>query len=164
MTYRNATLDDLPVIVDIYNSTIPGRMVTADVIPLKTEDKLTWFNNHNPSNRPIWVVLNEQHEIIGWISFQDFYGRPAYSGTAEISIYLDEKYRGKGLGKKILAHAISKCPELGIDTLLGFIFKHNSISIKLFSEMGFEEWGDLKGIAHIDNDRYSLIIVGKKIS
>lgn len=164
MTYRNATLDDLPAIVEIYNSTIPGRMVTADIVPLKPEDKLSWFNKHNPQSRPIWIVQDEQEQIIGWVSFQDFYGRPAYKGTAEISMYLAEKFRGKGLGKKILAHAISKCPALGIDTLLGFIFKHNTISLRLFSEMGFEEWADLKDIALIENQRYSLIIMGKKIT
>jgi L-amino acid N-acyltransferase YncA len=164
MTYRNATLDDLPAIVEIYNSTIPGRMVTADIVPLKPEDKLTWFNKHNPQSRPIWIVQDEHEQIIGWVSFQDFYGRPAYKGTAEISMYLAEKFRGKGLGKKILAYAISKCPALGIDTLLGFIFKHNTISLRLFSEMGFEEWADLKDIALIENQRYSLIIMGKKIT
>jgi L-amino acid N-acyltransferase YncA len=164
MTYRNATLDDLPAIVEIYNSTIASRMVTADTVPLKTEDKLSWFNAHHPDSRPIWIVQDEQNQIIGWVSFQDFYGRPAYKGTAEISMYLDEKFRGKGFGKKILAYAISKCPALGIDTLLGFIFKHNTISLRLVSELGFEEWADLKDIALIENQRYSLIIMGKKIT
>jgi L-amino acid N-acyltransferase YncA len=44
----------------------------------------------------LWIVENDESEIIGWVSFQDFYGRSAYDGTAEISIYLDEKFRGKG--------------------------------------------------------------------
>lgn len=163
MTYRNATIDDLPSIVEIYNSTIPSRMVTADISPLQPEDKLAWFKKHNPQTRPVWIVQDEKNKMIGWVSFQDFYGRPAYKGTAELSIYLNEKERGKGLGKKILAYAISKCPELGIDTLLGFIFKHNTGSIRLFSEMGFEEWADLKDIALMENKRYSLIIMGMRI-
>lgn len=138
-------------------------MVTADISPLLPEDKLAWFKKHNPQTRPVWIVQDEKNKMIGWVSFQDFYGRPAYKGTAELSIYLNEKERGKGLGKKILAYAISKCPELGIDTLLGFIFKHNTGSIRLFSEMGFEEWADLKDIALMENKRYSLIIMGMRI-
>lgn len=163
MTYRNASIEDLPAIVEIYNSTIPGRMVTADVAPIQLEDKLSWFHKHQPDSRPVWMVHDENNLLIGWVSFQDFYGRPAYKGTAEISIYLNERFRGKGYGKKILAYSISRCPDLGIDTLLGFIFKHNPVSLKLFSDMGFEEWGDLKDIALIDHKRYSLIIMGKKI-
>ncbi|MBU3713924.1 MAG: N-acetyltransferase family protein [Ferruginibacter sp.] len=164
MIFRDATIDDLPFIVDIYNSTIPGRMVTADIDPVNIEDKIEWFKNHNPSTRPIWIVTNDQHESLGWVSFQDFYGRPAYKGTAEISIYLSDKFRGRGFGKKILSYAFSKCNVLGIHTLLGFIFKHNEVSINLFAEMGFEEWADLKEIAAIDNQRYSLVIMGRRIN
>jgi L-amino acid N-acyltransferase YncA len=163
MIFRDATIDDLPFIVDIYNSTIPGRMVTADTEPVTIEDKSDWFHKHNPTTRPIWIVADDQEVPIGWVSFQDFYGRPAYKKTAEISIYLSEKFRGSGFGKKILSYAISKCKDLEIDILLGFIFKHNEVSVKLFSDLGFEEWADLKEIAVIDNQRYSLVIMGKRI-
>ncbi len=44
--------------------------------------------------------------MIAWLSFSDFYGRPAYPRTAEVSIYLDESARGKGLGKQLLAAAL----------------------------------------------------------
>ncbi|MGE8329854.1 MAG: N-acetyltransferase, partial [Paraburkholderia nemoris] len=33
LSYRDATLDDLPSIVAIYNSTVPSRQVTADLEP-----------------------------------------------------------------------------------------------------------------------------------
>lgn len=163
MNFRNAILEDLNVIVDIYNSTIESRMVTADMNPVTIADKLDWFNEHTIQRRPLWMAENDDGEIIGWVSFQDFYGRPAYDGTAEISIYLDEKFRGKGYGKKILEYAFTKCRSLNIDTLLGFIFAHNEASIKMFLSLGFEEWGNLKDIANMDNNLYSLKILGRKI-
>ena len=49
--------------------------------------------DHQPETRPLWVVESEQGEIQGWLSFSNFYGRPAYSGTAELSIYLHENMR-----------------------------------------------------------------------
>ncbi|WP_240894440.1 GNAT family N-acetyltransferase [Parapedobacter sp. SGR-10] len=85
-------------IVDIYNSTISSRMVTADTEPVSVESRQKWFDEHNTTNRPLWVIENNTNQIIGWISFQSFYGRPAYDATVEISIYLDETQRGKGLG------------------------------------------------------------------
>lgn len=109
--------------------------------------------------------MKKEHSV-GWVSFQDFYGRPAYRGTAEISIYIDgQTSRGKGYGKKMLQYAISRCSTLGIHTLLGFIFAHNANSLHVFLQHGFEEWGLLKDVAIMDNQPYSLknTIFGLKI-
>lgn len=163
MFFRNATLADLPVIVEIYNSTIAGRMVTADTETVSVEDKINWFNEHNLNTRPLWMVETDAKQIIGWVSFQNFYGRPAYIGTAEISIYIAEQQRGKGYGKAILNNALERAPELNIHTLLGFIFAHNDASMQLFKKAGFEEWAHLKDIAVLDGMRRSLKILGKKV-
>ncbi|MBB6269744.1 phosphinothricin acetyltransferase [Pedobacter cryoconitis] len=163
INYRNATLPDLEPIVAIYNSTIASRMVTADTEPVSVESKMKWFEQHTSTKHPLWVIENENNQIIGWISFQAFYGRPAYNGTAEISIYLDENQRGKGMGKKILAYSLNKCAELGIKTILGFIFVHNEPSLKLFRYFGFEDWGTLPDVAVLDGEEKSLKILGKRI-
>lgn len=163
MQFKNATREDLPRIVEIYNSTVLSRMVTADTEPVSVSSRIKWFEEHDPGKRPLWIV-NDGTDIIGWVSFKSFYGRPAYDATAEISIYLDEKTRGKGLGKKILQQVTDKSPELGIKTLLGFIFSHNEPSLKLFRQFGFEEWALLPNIAVLDGIERSLIIVGKRLS
>ncbi|SHJ98186.1 GNAT family N-acetyltransferase [Epilithonimonas mollis] len=163
MTFRDATLVDLPKIVEIYNSTVASRLVTADLEPVSVESKLNWFHQHNSRFRPLWVVEDYQKNTIGWVSFQDFYGRPAYQKTAEISIYIDEKFRDKGFGKQILELSIEKCPGLGIENLLAFIFSHNLPSLTLFEKFGFELWGNLKNIAELDAEKRSLIILGKTI-
>ena len=161
--FTNAALNDLERIVAIYNSTIESREVTADLEPVSVESKIGWFKEHNAEKRPLWVVKDFK-EIIGWVSFRNFYGRPAYDATAEISIYLAPEHRGKGLGKQILAHSITECSRLGINTLLGYIFAHNEPSLKLFLNAGFEEWGHFPGIAKLDGIERSLKILGKRVS
>lgn len=161
MIIRDATITDLPAIVAIYNSTIAGRMVTADTEPVSTESKEKWFYEHGP-HRPLWIV-EEAGEAIAWISFQSFYGRPAYRHTAEISIYISEKQRGKGLGTQLLEYALAKCVSLEIKTLLGFIFGHNTPSIRLFQKFGFETMGQFPRVAEMDGKAYDLIILGKRI-
>ena len=163
LDYRNATLNDLPAIVDIYNSTVAGRMVTADTEPVSVESKLPWFTIHEPLHRPLWVA-EQGNELIGWISFQSFYGRPAYQATAEISIYLAEKARGKGLGAEMLQYSMDNSAQLGIKTLLGYIFGHNLPSLQLFYNKGFEKWGIFPKIAELDGVERDLIIVGKRIN
>ncbi len=96
LIYRDAILQDLERIVEIYNSTISSRMVTADTEPVSVESRIRWFREHIPNKRPLWVVENKNREIIGWVSFQSFYGRPAYDATIELSIYLDVAHRSKG--------------------------------------------------------------------
>ena len=163
MTFRDATLEDLPKIVEIYNSTVASRLVTADLEQVSVESKLDWFSEHNSETRPLWMVQDSQENTIGWVSFQDFYGRPAYQKTAEISIYIDENFRDKGFGRQILELSIEKCPSLGIENLLAFIFAHNLPSLTLFEKFGFELWGNLKNIAEMDGEKRSLIILGKTI-
>ena len=108
-------------------------------------------------------MVETDGQTAGWVSFQSFYGRPAYDATVEISIYLHPGFRGKGLGKAILTYAMEQCPGLGISTLLGFIFAHNEPSVQLFLKMGFEEWAKLPDIAELDGVKRSLKILGKKI-
>src|SRR6476660_3826555 len=160
LEYRDATIDDLPRIVEIYNSIVEGRMVTADTDPVTVESRIPWFNAHDAHYRPLWMVMNE-NENIGWVSFQWFYGRPAYNGTAEISIYLDKKMRGKGFGEKVLQYAMDSCARLKIKTLLGYIFAHNIPSLKLFRKLGFKDWGHFPRIAELDGVERDLVIVGK---
>jgi phosphinothricin acetyltransferase len=162
LAFRIATTEDLPVIVEIYNSTIPGRMVTADTEPVTVEDRLAWFHAHDPGRRPLWIVEAEG-EVCGWVSLQHFYGRPAYHATAEISIYLHERCRGRGLGKRILDTVLTKCPGLGIDTLLAFVFGHNEPSLRLFASAGFKRWGHLPDVAELDGVKRDLVILGRKI-
>ncbi|HET8572997.1 MAG TPA: GNAT family N-acetyltransferase [Edaphocola sp.] len=164
LIFRNARNADLPRIVEIYNSTIPSGMVTADTEPVSIGSRQKWFEEHHPGHRPLWVVENNGHHIIGWVSFQSFYGRPAYAATVEIGIYLDESQRGKGIGKHILQYCIDKAPELGVKTLLGFIFAHNGPSLKLFRHFGFEDWATLPCIALIDGQERGLKILGKRIA
>ncbi|AME24668.1 MAG: N-acetyltransferase family protein [Pseudomonadota bacterium] len=162
LRFRDAVLDDLPGIVAIYNSTVPSRLVTADLEPVTVESRLAWFHAHGPNARPLWVV-EENGAIVAWLSFSDFYGRPAYLRTAEVSIYLHEKTRGRGLGTQLLDAALARAPELGIDTLLGFVFGHNDPSLRLFRRFQFDVWGTLPRVAVLDGIERDLVILGRRL-
>lgn len=162
ITFLHAQQSDLSKIVDTYNSTIESRLVTADLEPVSIESKQAWLDAHSANRRPLWIVLIDG-VYAGWMSFNSFYGRPAYDGTVEVSIYLEESARGKGLGKLCLQKAFDSCVELNIKTLLGFIFDHNEPSLKLFYNMGFEKWAHLPKIANMGDAERGLIILGKRI-
>lgn len=162
ITIRDAKQTDLPEIVDIYNSTITSRIVTADTEPVTVESRLDWFNSHSPEKRPLWVAVDGE-KIVAWISFKSFYGRPAYDHTAELAIYLHQEYRGQGIGRQLLEYAIKLSPNLKLKTLLGFVFAHNAPSLGLFGKAGFTIWGHLPKVAEIDDKEIDLLILGLRL-
>jgi L-amino acid N-acyltransferase YncA len=95
---RDAVKADLPAIVEIYNSTVPSRMVTADIEPASIESRRAWFREHDPERHPIWVA-EVDGQVAGWFSFEPFRERPAYHATAKVSVYVAAEHRRKGIGR-----------------------------------------------------------------
>ena len=154
---------DLPAIVEIYNSTIPGRLVSADLEPISVGDREGWFRAHGPERRPLWVA-DEGGEVVGWLSLGDFFdGRPAYHATAEIGVYVREDHRGSGLGRRLLGEAIDRGPALGLKTLTAGLFAHNEPSLRLFTLFGFEEWARFPRVAELDGVERDLLVLGLRI-
>ncbi len=161
--HRDAQQADLAAIVAIYNTTIASRDVTADTEPVSVASRQAWFDDHTPGRRPLWVVERDG-EVIGWLSYSNFYGRPAYAGTAELSVYLAPAARGQGLGRYLMEQAIARAADYKIHTLLGFIFGHNGPSLALFDAFGFARWGDLPRVATLDGVERDLVIMGKRVA
>jgi L-amino acid N-acyltransferase YncA len=167
--HRIARQQDLRAIVEIYNSTVASREVTADTEPVTVASRQHWFDEHNPERRPLWVIHAADDgaldpAVLGWLSYSNFYGRPAYAGTAELSIYIAEDWRGKGIGRYCLEQAIAFAPSIAVHTLLGFIFGHNQPSLALFKKFGFDTWANLPRVANLDGVERDLIILGKRVA
>ncbi len=163
-TLRHALESDLPAIVAIYNSIIPGRMVTADLAPVTVEQRRPWFDAHQVPNRPLWVLTDPTSTAVAWVSFDTFYARAAYDGTAMLAIYLAESHRGQGLGRALLQTAIERAPALQLHTLLGYIFAHNAPSLRLFAAHGFVTWGHLPRVCVLDGIERDVIITGLRVA
>jgi phosphinothricin acetyltransferase len=126
-------------------------------------DRRDWFFDHDPEKRPLWVAVDNEI-VVGWLSFQSFYGRPAYHATAEISLYVSPASQRKGIGRELLVRAVDGAPRLGLKTFLGFIFGHNEASLHLFESLGFQRWGILPRVAELDGIERDLIILGRRIA
>jgi L-amino acid N-acyltransferase YncA len=159
---RDAREGDLPRIVAIYNEAIPGRRATADTEPVTVDSRRAWFHEHAPELRPLWVVESGD-DVVGWLSFQSFYGRPAYAATAEVSVYVSADAQRGGTGRALLARAVERAPGLGLATLVAFVFGHNEPSLRLFERHGFTRWGLLPRVARLDGVERDLVILGRRL-
>jgi phosphinothricin acetyltransferase len=166
---RLAAESDLPAIVGIFNSTISGHMVTAHTRPVTVAERLPWFREHNPQTRPLWVAEQENagagqgSGIVAWTGLSLFSERPAYYPTAEVSIYIAENHRRRGLGRWLLREMIARAPACRVTTLVGRIWAHNQPSLALFAAEGFERWGHLPRVAELAGIERDLVIMGRRV-
>ena len=162
MIIRDALEADLPAIVEIYNEAIRGRISTAQLEEVSVEDRLPWFRQHSAESHPLWVAEIDG-QIAGWFSFHPFITRAAYRGTAEISVYVGERSRRRGVGKALMEKAHAHSPDLKLSALVGYIFEHNETSVRLFERMGFERWGLLPRVARVDGVERGVMIMGRHV-
>ena len=163
MTIRDAVAADLPAIVDIFNATVPSRTSTAVLEPVAVEDRVEWFHEHTPDRHPLWVAELEG-DVAGWLSIHSFISRCAYRGTVELSVYVHEQYRRRGVARALLENAIAEGPRLEITALVGLILGHNAVSLRLFEQFGFVRWGLLPRVTRLDGVERDIVIVGRHIT
>ena len=114
--------------------------MSADLEPVTVESRRVWFEAHQNPTRPLWVLCDDHGTLGAWLSFDTFYPRAAYDGTAMIAIYVAPAHRRLGLAKRLLNEALTHAPALGLHTLLGYIFGHNEPSLRLFETHAFARW------------------------
>ena len=142
LTIRRAALEDLSAITEIYNDAILKTVATFDTQPKNPEEQEDWFAEHG-SKYPI-LVAEQGGLITGWASLSQWSDRCAYSDTVEVSLYVKEEYRGKGIGKKLLETVIREGQKSGFHTVIARIAQGNEVSIHLFESMRFEHIGIMK--------------------
>ena len=116
------------------------------------------------TSAPSWSEWNESHlikgrlvafdnnEIIGWAALTPVSGRCVYAGVAEVSVYVNEKSRGKGIGAKLLSELVTTSEVDGFWTLQAGVLRENISSVKMHEACGFqivgvrEKLGQLKGV------------------
>jgi phosphinothricin acetyltransferase len=162
MKIRDAVESDLPAIIKIYNAAVATRVATAQLEQVTLEDRRDWLKEHSADRHPFWV-LEIDRQIAGWLTLKPFLPRCAYRGTAEVSVYVDEQFRRRGIGRTLLGEAIARAPSLKIKAMVGLIFAHNEPSLRLFEQLGFERWGLLPRVAQLDTVERDLTIVGRRV-
>ena len=162
MKIRDAVESDLPAIIKIYNAAVATRVATAQLESVTLEERRGWLKEHSADRHPFWV-LEIDRKITGWLKLKPFLPRCAYRGTAEVSVYVDERLRRRGVGRTLLGEAIARAPSLQIRAMVGLIFAHNEPSLRLFEQLGFERWGLLPRIAQLDAVERDLTIMGRPV-
>jgi len=120
-----------------------------------------WDNTHLNICR--YVVTNNDI-VAGFVSLSAVSSRTAFDGVAEVSIYIDNEYKGMGAGQMLLNHIISMSENEGIYSLLSVIIQENKPSISLHEKCGFREVGYREKIAKDINGEWKNTVIMEKRS
>ncbi|MFT4145815.1 MAG: GNAT family N-acetyltransferase, partial [Mobilitalea sp.] len=109
-------------------------------------------------------VARLEDKVIGWVALSPFSSREVYSGVAELSIYIDEAYQGRGVGTELLRHLIERSEESGYWSLLANIIKENQFSRLLHKKCGFREIGYRERMGKMRNGKWHDVVLMERRS
>ncbi|MFB5269830.1 GNAT family N-acetyltransferase [Paenibacillus enshidis] len=134
-TLREATLQDLPEMLAIYNEAVLHSTATFDLEAQTLEERTTWFHNHG-GKYPL-IVAELDGKVAGYACLSPFRAKPAYAYSTELSIYIDAGFRGCGIGSALMTDILNRAAALGYHTVISGLVGGNEASRRLHEKFGF---------------------------
>lgn len=139
------TSRDWQSVKSIYESGIATGIATFETTAPSWEK---WNVGHLTFAR---LVAVENNEVVGWAALSTVSSRCVYGGVAEVSVYVANTHKGKGIGKLLLQNLIKESESNGIWTLQAGIFTDNAASVKLHEKVGFRVIGHREKIGKLND-------------
>lgn len=145
-----------PNISSMYSEGIETGHATFETTAPEWED---WDKGKLKHSRFAAVV---DGTIVGWAALSAVSDRCVYGGVAEVSIYVSNAHKGKGVGKALMARLIEESEANGIWTLQSGMFPENEATIALHSRFGFRTVGFREKIGKLGNTWRDTIIMERR--
>ena len=153
---RAATSADAEAIADIYNEGIATRLATFETEPRASADIEDWLS---AGERLPVLVAEEDDVVLGWARVMSYSDRPVYAGVGEVSVYVTERARGRGLGRALLESLQQTAEQLGYWKLMGKLFTANAASAGMVRSCGWREVGMHHRHARLDGEWRDVLLV-----
>ena len=131
-------------ILAIFNDAIVNSAALYDYKPRTMEMMATWFDAKSKGKYPVIGIENDAGELMGFGSYGTFRAWPAYKYSVEHSVYVDGRFRRRGIGKRLLQEIVSAAQGQGYHILVGVIDSTNTVSIRLHEALGFTHSGTIR--------------------
>jgi phosphinothricin acetyltransferase len=137
---RDARVEDLAAIFDIYNHEVRLGTATFDTEPWAVGRDDGWLTGRDRSCHPV-IVAVEGERVIGWASLNPWSPKKAYARTAEGSVYVEPGARGSGVGSALLSALVERARAAELGVIVARIAEANESSVRLCERVGFERIG-----------------------
>jgi L-amino acid N-acyltransferase YncA len=156
---RAATVADAAAICRIYNQGIQDRVATLETEERSPEERAQWLAARGP--RHSVLVAEEDGAVVGWASLNVFNARRAYDHVADLSLYVERDWRGRGVGRRLLEALITRARELGYHKLVLAAFPWNAAGMRAYSRAGFREVGIYREQGRLDGRWVDTVVMEK---
>jgi phosphinothricin acetyltransferase len=145
---RSAAAADLRAIQAIYAREVSTRTATFELEPPDVDEMAQRVEAVRAAGLP-WLVAEIEGAVAGYAYAGPYRARPAYRLTVENSVYVDDAFLRRGVGRALLAELIRICTGLGRREMVAIIGDSaNAASIGLHAAAGFRHVGTLTGVGH----------------
>ncbi|KAI9056583.1 toxin-antitoxin system, toxin component, GNAT family [Trametes sanguinea] len=156
LNIRDATESDLPAILDIYNDQVLHGTATFHTEVLTLAERAQWLQKLRAERYPCIVAevtddaASGSKRTIGWANLWHFKEKQAYDGSAELSLYVHQDFRGKGVGEKLLQSLLEETRKQGtrFHTIISVVTTENERTIKFWQKQGFKHCGTLREVGY----------------
>ncbi|HEV8019952.1 MAG TPA: GNAT family N-acetyltransferase [Candidatus Lustribacter sp.] len=159
---RDVTIADADSITRIYNEAVTQRLATFDELPATVDDVIDELRAHLATHPSVAVALGD--ELIAYATSSPHSTYPPYRGIAEFSVYVAERFRGRGFGRVALHELATRCQAAGFTKMLSRILIENAASRALCASLGFREVGVYERHARLDGAWRDVVIVEKLLA
>lgn len=159
---RKAEKRDIQRITEIYNEVVANSAASFDLEEKSLDDRTAWMEAHK-GNHPL-LVYEVEGTVAGYASLSSYREKKAFDSTVELSVYLDESFRERGIGTKLMEAILREARNRDdIHTVVSVITAGNEVSKKLHESFGFCYCGTVmeagyKFGRYLDIETYQLIV------
>jgi L-amino acid N-acyltransferase YncA len=154
---RPAGLHDAETICAIYNQGIADRLATLETEERSPAERRAWLATRG-SRHPVFVA-ETNGGVVGWASLNAFNARPAYRHVADLSVYVERSWRGRGVGRLLLTHLADVALALGYHKLVLAAFPFNQAGMALYERLGFRTVGTYCEQGQLDGRWVDVIVM-----
>ena len=163
LTIRSITKNDVADCLDIYNYEVVNGVATLDLEPRTLTEWQEWFEAHQTVEHCIFIGLMDD-VVVGYASLSPYRTKDAFKSTVELSIYIHQEYRGKGVASKLMVHILEHAKSTDtLHTVVSVITVGNATSTALHERFGFTYCGltpqvGFKHGKYQDTETYALLV------
>ncbi|WP_377155124.1 GNAT family N-acetyltransferase [Roseateles sp. UC29_93] len=189
---RPATTQDATSVAAIYNASLRtqpyqpagvseadgARWVAEELAKVKDKDAVKDANYIGPMSVPMaklqielhqfyrrpMVIATQRGETVGWMGSLGLHDRPGLSSLFELAYYVAPRWRGRGVGTRLIKHLITQAPVWRVDRLLAMVWSDNAASLSVLRRAGFSAWGELPGAVTAFGKRRDMVLLGMTLA
>ena len=156
MIIKEITETNFYSVSKIYKEGIETGIATFET---KIPSWQSWDQSHLSIGR---ISAYDEDQMLGWASLSPVSSRCVYGGVAEVSVYVSQSSRGKGVGKLLLQNLINISEKNRIWTLQSGIFPENKKSIALHKKCGFRMIGYRERIGQLNGKWHNNVLMERR--